>query len=54
MRVVYMGTPEIAAKVLEAVHELPVEIVGVWTQPDKPVDMRGKSFAHFVHIKKCL
>lgn len=37
MRVVYMGTPEIAAKVLEAVHELPVEIVGVWTQPDKPV-----------------
>lgn len=37
MRVVYMGTPEIAAKVLEAVHEMPVEIVGVWTQPDKPV-----------------
>lgn len=37
MRVVYMGTPEIAAKVLEAVHELPVEIVAVYTQPDKPV-----------------
>lgn len=37
MRVVYMGTPEIAAKVLEAVYEMPVEIVGVWTQPDKPV-----------------
>lgn len=37
MRIVYMGTPEIAASVLEAVHELPVEIVGVWTQPDKPV-----------------
>lgn len=37
MRVVYMGTPEIAASVLQAVHELPVEIVGVWTQPDKPV-----------------
>lgn len=37
MRVVYMGTPEIAAKVLEAVCEMPVELVGVWTQPDKPV-----------------
>lgn len=37
MRIVYMGTPEIAASVLQAVHELPVEIVGVWTQPDKPV-----------------
>lgn len=40
MRVVYMGTPEIAAKVLKAVHEMPVDIVGVWTQPDKPVGRR--------------
>lgn len=37
LRVAYMGTPEIAATVLRAVCEMPVEIVGVWTQPDRPV-----------------
>lgn len=42
MRIVYMGTPMIAASVLKSVlamrEEYPqIEIVGVFTQPDKPV-----------------
>lgn len=41
MKIVYMGTPEIAADVLKRVIELSktedIEIVGVYTQPDKPV-----------------
>lgn len=42
MRIVYMGTPEIAAGVLQEVinvasEHADVEIVGVYTQPDKPV-----------------
>ena len=41
MRIVYMGTPEIAARVLQSVSRLPVEIVGAFTQPDKPVG-RGR------------
>lgn len=41
MRIVYMGTPEIAREVLEGIERLadrlPVEIAAVFTQPDKPV-----------------
>ena len=42
MRVVYMGTPEIASGVLESVLAMrqnhpELEVVGVFTQPDKPV-----------------
>ena len=44
MRIVYMGTPEIAAGVLREVIDLSkerdLEIVGVYTQPDKPVGRR--------------
>ncbi len=36
MRVVFMGTPEIAAKCLERVIEAGYEVVGVFTQPDRP------------------
>lgn len=36
MRVVFMGTPEFAVPALEAVHTAH-EIVGVYTQPDRPV-----------------
>ena len=37
MRVVFMGTPELAATVLQKVHESGYEIVCCVTQPDKPV-----------------
>lgn len=36
LRVVFMGTPEFAVPALEAVHSAH-EIVGVYTQPDRPV-----------------
>lgn len=36
MRVVFMGTPEFAVGALDAVHGA-FEVVGVYTQPDKPV-----------------
>jgi len=42
LRIVYMGTPQIAATILEAIlkyceKEPSMEVVGVFTQPDKPV-----------------
>ena len=37
MRVVFMGTPEFAVESLRALTEMPVEVVGVFTQPDRPV-----------------
>ena len=36
MRIVYMGTPEIAATILEKLLEEPYEVVLVVTQPDRP------------------
>lgn len=36
LRVVFMGTPEFAVGALQAVHEA-FHVVGVYTQPDKPV-----------------
>ena len=36
MRIVYMGTPEIAATILERLLEEPYEVVLVVTQPDRP------------------
>ena len=37
MRIVFMGTPELAAETLQAVHEKPgVEMRGVLTRPDMP------------------
>ena len=40
-RVVFMGTPEFAVPSLEALHDGGFEIVGVFTQPDRPAG-RGK------------
>ena len=37
MRIVFMGTPALAAETLRAVHEKPgVEVRGVLTRPDTP------------------
>lgn len=41
MRIVFMGTPDFAVPSLEKLIDSPYEIVGVFTQPDKPVG-RGK------------
>lgn len=43
MRIVFMGTPEFAVPTLEALLEVH-EVVGVFTQPDKPKG-RGKAMA---------
>ena len=37
MSIVFMGTPEYAAKILRALAETKFEIAAVFTQPDKPV-----------------
>ena len=37
MRVFFMGTPDFAAESLSAIHNAGFQIVGVFTQPDKPV-----------------
>ena len=37
MNMVFMGTPEYAAKILRALAEAKFEIAAVFTQPDKPV-----------------
>ena len=42
MRVVFMGTPDFAAASLEKLLETQYEIVGVFTQPDRP---RGRGMA---------
>ncbi len=36
MRIVFMGTPEFAVPVLEALHSNGYDLVGVFTQPDRP------------------
>ena len=36
MRIVFMGTPEFAAASLKELIEQNYEVVGVFTQPDKP------------------
>ena len=35
--IVFMGTPEYAAKILRALAEAKFELAAVFTQPDKPV-----------------
>jgi len=44
MKVLFMGTPDIAASVLKAIIESDHEVIGVVTQEDKPKG-RGKSLA---------
>ena len=36
MRVVFMGTPEFAVPSLKTLMDMPLELVGVFTQPDRP------------------
>ncbi len=50
MRVVFMGTPEIAAGVLKALLGSRHEVVGVVTQPDRP-NSRGNEII-FSEVKK--
>ena len=44
MRVVFMGTPEIAVPSLKALLDAGYGVVGVFTQPDRPVG-RGHKLA---------
>ena len=41
MKILYMGTPDFAASILEKICETDNEMVGVLTQPDKP---RGRGY----------
>ncbi len=41
MRVVYMGTPDFAVNPLKALIDNKYEVVGVFTQPDKPVGRKA-------------
>jgi methionyl-tRNA formyltransferase len=43
MRIVFMGTPEVAAFSLERLFEAPEPVVGVVTQPDRPAGRGQKS-----------
>lgn len=43
VRIVYLGTPEISANLLERLVEEGYDIVGVVTQPDSPKGRRGKT-----------
>lgn len=45
MRVVFMGTPEIAAVCLKRILEDGINVVGVFTQPDRPKN-RGMKLVH--------
>ena len=36
MRIVFMGTPDFAVPSLQALHEAGYQVVGVFTQPDRP------------------
>jgi len=51
VKVLYMGTPDFAVKPLEALIEAGHEVVGVFTQPDKPKG-RGMKMT-FSPVKEC-
>ena len=42
MRVVFMGTPDFSVSTLQALIDSPYEVVGVFTQPDRPKGRGGK------------
>ncbi len=50
MRIIFMGTPEFAVQVLDVIIKEGHEVVGVYTQPDKPKG-RGKSM-QFTPVKE--
>lgn len=45
MRIIFMGTPEFAVQVLEAIIKEGHDVAGIYTQPDKPKG-RGKSMQY--------
>lgn len=51
MRIVFMGTPDFSVPVLEALVESEYEVVGVFTQPDKPKGRGGK--VQMTPVKEC-
>lgn len=53
MRIIFMGTPEFAVQVLEAIVKAGHEVVGAYTQPDKPKG-RGKSMQYTPVKEKAL
>jgi methionyl-tRNA formyltransferase len=44
LRIAFAGTPDFAVPVLAALFDSPHEVVGVWTQPDRPAG-RGRGLA---------
>ena len=59
MRIIYMGTPEFAVPCLEALIDSEHEVVGVFTQPDKPsgrgqkmnrTPVKEKALAHNIPV----
>ncbi len=48
MRIVFMGTPDFAGNVLQALVDAGHEITGVYTQPDKPKGRSGKLVPSYV------
>ena len=42
MRILFMGTPDFAGTCLKKLYSTGYEIVGVFTQPDKPVGRKQK------------
>ena len=51
MRIVFMGTPDFSVPVLEALIDNGYDVVGVFTQPDKPKGRGGK--VQMTPVKEC-
>lgn len=51
MKVIFLGTPDFAVNALEAIINSKHKVVGVVTQPDKPVGRSGQ--LQFSPVKKC-
>lgn len=51
LRVVFMGTPDFAVPSLQALLEAGYEVIGVFTQPDRPKGRGGK--VQMSPVKEC-
>ncbi len=51
MKIVFMGTPDLAEKILEAIVRAGHEVTAVVTQPDKAKGRSGQ--AQFPPVKQC-
>ena len=50
-RIIFMGTPDYAASILEALIDADdIEVVSVYTQPDKPVGRKAILTTHIVKV----